>query len=229
MKLSSIFGLKTRWRRVRILAGEGALAAEDRALLLKLAWEDEKHRLRRMLALGTAVVGLTTVAIALLSVAVIVHFWDTPHRVTAAWVLALVWTALWAVAVTMLLGTLHKTSGFAAARQTFERDLAWFRARFGPVDEEGAPLPTPAQLGTDELIARIDRQRQRIDTLQAAASGEGEAPLPKESISDTGLRLAREHPIATGVVTAAVIAVVGPRRVTRWATIIAPIIWRLRG
>ena len=84
---------------LRILAGEGALAAEDRAQLLRMAWEDEKQRLQAMLGLVIAVVGLTTVAVALLSVAVVVHFWDTPYRITAAWVGGAVWVGLWLAAV----------------------------------------------------------------------------------------------------------------------------------
>jgi hypothetical protein len=41
MRLLSLLGLDRRLRRLRIAAGEGALAAEDRAKLLKLAWDEE--------------------------------------------------------------------------------------------------------------------------------------------------------------------------------------------
>ena len=99
MSLSDLLGLKSRLRRLRILAGEGALAAEDRAQLLKLAWDEEKKRLGTMLGVAVAVIGLTTVAIALLSVAIVVHFWDTPYRTMAAWVLAFLWVGLWAAIV----------------------------------------------------------------------------------------------------------------------------------
>lgn len=228
MSLSDLFGLKSRLRRLRILAGEGALAAEDRAQLLRLAWDEEKKRLRLMLGLGVAVVGLTTVVIALLSVAIVVHFWDTPHRTTAAWVLALVWTGLWAAAVLLLMGTLRKSSAFASARETFERDLEWFHHRFGSDDGDEVP-GVAASLSSDQLVSRIERQRLRVATLEAAATGAGEAPLPSESASAAALRIAREHPIATGVATAAVIAVLGPRRLVRWAAVIAPVVWRMRG
>ena len=73
MKLLSLFGLDRRIRRLKIAAGEGALAAEDRAQLVRMAWADEKLRLRRMLALALVVVGLTTVVVALLSVAVVTY------------------------------------------------------------------------------------------------------------------------------------------------------------
>lgn len=230
MRLNDLFGLKSRLRRLRILAGEGALAAEDRAQLLRLAWDEEKKRLQSMLVLGVAVVGLTTVAIALLSVAIVVHFWDTPHRTTAAWVLALVWTALWAGAVLALVGAMRKSSAFSSARQTFERDLEWFHDRFGSDDDEETASRAVALSG-DQLMARIERQRQRIATLEAASTGAGEAPIPvsDETASAAAVRIAREHPIATGVATAAVIAVLGPRRVVRWAAVIAPVLWRMRG
>ena len=97
--LSAILGIRSQLRRLRILIGEGALAAEDRAELQRFAWEDEKRRLRWMLGLVIAVVGLTTIAIALLSVAIVVHFWDSPHRSVAAWLVASVWLVLWFVSV----------------------------------------------------------------------------------------------------------------------------------
>lgn len=227
MSFSALFGLRTRLRRLRILAGEGALAAEDRAQLLRLAWDEEKKRLGTVLGLAIAVIGLTTVAIALLSVAIVVHFWDTPYRTMAAWVLALLWVGLWAAAVLTLMGTLRKSSAFDSARVTFERDLEWIHHRFGAdqdEDESHAPLLSSAQ-----LLARIERQRARIATLEAAASGAGEAPVPQETVSAAALRIAREHPIATGVATATVIAVLGPRRLVRWASVIAPVLWRMRG
>ncbi|MFS2163888.1 phage holin family protein, partial [Variovorax sp. Varisp62] len=88
MRLSSLFGLNARIRRLRIAAAEGALAAEDRVQLLRMAWEDEKQRLKLLLVFSLAVLGLTTVTVALLSVAVVVHFWETPHRIAAAWSVA---------------------------------------------------------------------------------------------------------------------------------------------
>jgi len=227
MSLSALFGLKSRLRRLRILAGEGALAAGDRAQLLRLAWDEEKQRLRLMLALGVAVAGLTTVVIALLSVAIVVHFWDTPYRAAVAWVLALVWTGLWVAAVLMFMATMRKSSAFDSARETFERDLEWIHHRFGAdPDEEVARAPS---LTSAELLSRIERQRQRIATLEAAASGAGEAPVQNETASAAAMRIAREHPIATGAATAAVIAVLGPRRLVRWASVIAPVLWRMRG
>lgn len=229
MRLSKLFGIKRSLRRLRILAGEGALAAEDRVQLLRFAWEDEKKRLQSILALVIAVTGLTTIAIALLSVAIVVHFWETPHRISAAWLVAALWVVLWLVAVFTLMSTLRKaSSSFDPAREAFERDLAWFQESLGRTPREETTRPArPAS--REELLARIERQRQRVSTMQDAAAGVGDPPAQAdEPASAKAIRLAREHPIATGAAAAALVAVVGPRRLVRWASLIVPVIWRMR-
>jgi uncharacterized membrane protein YqjE len=229
MRLLSLFGLESRLRRLRIAAGEGALAAEDRVQLLRLAWEEEKQRLQLLLVLVIAVIGLTTVTVALLSVAVVVHFWETPNRVAAAWVVAAIWIALWLVAAVALMSTLRKTSeAFGPARREFERDWEWVQDRFGLGDETNAPPREPRPQSREELLERIARQRERLATLQGAPSKKADAPSADESPSAAALRIAREHPVATGVVTAAVVAVLGPRRVLRWAAVVVPVLWRMR-
>ena len=77
MSFSALFGLKSRLRRLRILAGEAALGAEVSAQKLRLAWDEEKKRLGTVLGQAIAVIGQSNVAIALLSVAFGGHFWDT--------------------------------------------------------------------------------------------------------------------------------------------------------
>ncbi len=179
MRLLSLFGLDARLRRLRIAAGEGALAAEDRVQLLRLAWEEEKQRLQLMLVLIIAVIGLTTVAVALLSVAVVVHFWETPHRVAAAWLVAAVWIALWAVAAVALMSTLRNSSeAFGPARREFERDWEWAQDRFGLGDEPDAPPRESRPRSREELLERIARQRERIATLQARAVEQGRCAEP---------------------------------------------------
>lgn len=244
MRLLSLFGLDARIRRLRIAAAEGALAAEDRVQLLRMAWEDEKQRLKLMLLLVVAVLGLTTVTVALLSVAVVVHFWETPYRITAAWSVAGVWVVLWLAAAVGLLLTLRNASNsFVPARDEFERDWAWVQDQFGlgkdPDQDEESPRPArPAT--REELLARMERQRQRIATLQggretqpATAEGAGgaserEAPPPNESAGAAALRIARAHPVAAGVVAAAAVVVIRPKRLLRWAAFIAPVLWRMR-
>jgi uncharacterized membrane protein YqjE len=235
-----LFGLDARIRRLRIAAAEGALAAEDRVQLLRMTWEDEKQRLKLMLVFVVAVVGLTTVAVALLSMAVVVHFWDTPYRATAAWWVAGVWVVLWlAAAVGLLLTLRNASSSFIPARHEFERDWAWVQDHFGlgkdPEQHEDEPRrPRPAT--REELLARMDRQRERIATMQggretqpaSAAAAGADAPPPNETAAAAALRIAKAHPVATGVVAAAVVVVVRPKRLLRWAAVIAPILWRMR-
>jgi len=236
MRLLSLFGLSGRIRQLRIAAAEGALAAEDRVQLLRMAWEDEKQRLKLMLILVVAVLGLTTVTVALLSMAVVVHFWETPYRITAAWSVAGVWIVLWLAAAAGLLLTLRNASNsFIPARQEFERDWAWVQDSFGlgkdPEDQEAPRPPRPAT--REELLARMARQRERIATLQGGretqpADTEREAPPPNETASAAALRIARAHPVAAGVVAAAAVVVIRPKRLLRWAAVIAPILWRMR-
>ena len=240
MRLLSLFGLDARLRRLRIAAAEGALAAEDRVQLLRMAWEDEKQRLKLMLVLVVAVLGLTTVAVALLSMAVVVHFWETPHRIAAAWSVAGVWIVLWLGAALGLFLTLRNASNsFIPARHEFERDWAWVQDSFGlgkdPDQDEEAPRPRrPAT--REELLARMERQRERIATMQGAgparpagATGaSSEAPAADESAAAAALRIAREHPVATGVAAAVAVVVIRPKRLLRWAAFIAPVLWRMR-
>ena len=228
MKLSDLFGLRSRLRRLRIMTGEGALALEDRTHLLRFAWHDEKERIQLILGLVVVVVGLTTVAVALLSVALVVQFWDTPQRALVAWLVAGLWALLWLVAVVMLVQKLGMASkAFEPARETFERDLAWFHAHFGADDEEAVRRPPPP-VSRDELMARIERQRMRIETLQAAADDVGAAPVANETVSAAAVRIAREHPVASGMASAALLAVLGPKRLVRWAAVVAPVLWRMR-
>ena len=239
MRLLSLFGLNARLRRLRIAAAEGALAAEDRVQLLRMAWEDEKQRLKLMLVLVVAVLGLTTVAVALVSMAVVVHFWDTPHRVAAAWSVAGVWIVLWlGAAVGLFLTVRNASNSFAPARHEFERDWTWVQDRFGlgkdPDQDEEAPRPRrPAT--REELLARMDRQRERIATMQGdprkpqpAGAAAPEAPPADETASAAALRIAREHPVATGVVAAVALVVIRPKRLLRWAAVVAPVLWRMR-
>jgi uncharacterized membrane protein YqjE len=236
MRLLSLFGLNARLRRLRIAAAEGALAAEDRVQLLRMAWEDEKQRLKLMLVLVVAVLGLTTVAVALLSMAVVVHFWDTPHRVAAAWAVAGLWVVLWLGAALGLFLTLRNASNsFIPVRHEFERDWIWAQDRFGlgkdPGQDEEAPRP-PRPATRDELLTRMERQRERIATMQGArkpqAPGTPEPRPADETASAAALRIAREHPVATGVVAAVALVVIRPKRLLRWAAVIAPVLWRMR-
>ncbi|HEY9224178.1 MAG TPA: phage holin family protein [Variovorax sp.] len=232
-KILSLLGLEAYIRRLKIAAGEGAMAAEDRAQLIRMAWDEEKQRLQSVVILTVAVLALTTVTVALLSVAIVVHFWDSPYRATAAWCVALVWVLLWLGAVLALLSNLRRaSSAIAPAKLELARDWAWMQDRLG-IGNEGQPpgTPRPTRPETQEqLLARIARQRQRIAVLQAAEDDASASPPPPadETPSQAALRLAREHPVATAAAAAVLVAVVKPRRLLRWAAFVAPVLWRMR-
>lgn len=224
-RLLALLGFDRRIARVRETVNEGVMAAEDRVQLLRMAWDDEKLRLRRMVLLLIALVGLTLMMTSLLSMAVIVHFWDTPHRATAAWLVALTWLLLWAIAVWMLLSTLKNTpASVEAAREELSRDREWLQQRFGD-DDDDTPKVRPAT--RQELVDRIEGQRRRLmlqDRMEAMAE---EMPEP-ESTTEKAMRVASEHPMAVGAAAAVVVAVLGPRRLLKTASLILPILWKFR-
>lgn len=234
-RILSMLGLEARLRRLKIAAGEGAMAAEDRAQLLRMAWDAERQRLQSVVVLTVAVMALTTVTVALLSVAIVVHFWDSPHRATAAWCIALVWVLLWAGAVAALLSNLRRASAAVEpAKLELARDWAWMQDRLG-IGNAGQPpgTPRPSRPETQEqLLARIARQRQRIAVLKAASDDEAArppAPPPaNETPSEAAIRLTREHPVAAAAAAVVLVAVVKPRRLLRWAAFVAPVLWRMR-
>jgi sulfur carrier protein ThiS len=58
-----------------------------------------------------------------LSIAVVVHFWDTPHRGLAGWLVSAVWLVLWVLALVGLLRAARRAgNGFALTRQELAQD-----------------------------------------------------------------------------------------------------------
>lgn len=123
MNLFALLGLDgwiARWRAHII---EGAIAAEDRIELARLEWTDQKRRLGHLVVLTVALGGLTVVTLTLVSLAVLVQFWDTPHRVLTAWVVAGVWLVLWAGTLAALIATVRKAgNAFALTRRELAHD-----------------------------------------------------------------------------------------------------------
>ncbi|MBS0343649.1 MAG: hypothetical protein JSS56_24350 [Proteobacteria bacterium] len=74
----------------------------------------------------------------------------------------------------------------------------------------------------------MERQRERILTLQNPPPGSGAASPEPAPLSTLMTQTAREHPLVTAAVAAGVVAVVGPRRLLRVATWALPIVWKLR-
>ena len=120
LALLGLDALVARWRANVI---EGAIAAEDRMDLARLEWADLKQRLQQLLVLTILVVGLTVVALIMVSLAVLVHFWDSPQRTLVAWLVAAVWAAGWAAATVSLVSVAQRAgSGFALTRRELAQD-----------------------------------------------------------------------------------------------------------
>lgn len=123
MNWFSLLGLEawaTRWHAVII---EGAIAAEDRIELARLEWADQKRRLAQLVVLLVLFGGLAVVSLLLLSVALLVQFWDTPQRVLVAWLLAGVWLlASGAVLVALLSLASQAGNAFALTRRELAQD-----------------------------------------------------------------------------------------------------------
>lgn len=123
MNWLSLLGLEAFVARWRANVIEGAIAAEDRLELARLEWLDQKQRLQQMLVLLIAVTGLTVVTLVLVSMAILVQFWDTPHRVMVAWVVAGVWLVAWCAAIIKLVSVARSTGiGFALTRRELSQD-----------------------------------------------------------------------------------------------------------
>ena len=123
MNWLSLLGLEAFVARWLANVIEGAIAAEDRLELARLEWLDQKQRLQQLLVLLIAVTGLTVVTLVLVSIAILVQFWDTPHRVMVAWVVAGVWLVAWCAAIIKLVSVARSTgSGFALTRRELSQD-----------------------------------------------------------------------------------------------------------
>ncbi len=120
LSLLGMEGLAARWRANVI---EGAIAVEDRVDLARLEWADLKQRIQQLLVLTIVVTGLTVVALIMLSLAVLVHFWDTPQRTLVAWLVAGVWTLGWVAALVALVSVAQRAgNGFALTRNELAQD-----------------------------------------------------------------------------------------------------------
>ncbi|MDD2712980.1 MAG: phage holin family protein [Simplicispira sp.] len=123
MNWISLLGLEAFVARWRAAVIEGAIAAEDRLELVHLEWNDQKRRLRQILVLTVAVGGLTVVALILLSLALMVQFWDSPDRTMVAWLIAGTWLLAWAGALIALLSIARQAgNAFGLTRRELNKD-----------------------------------------------------------------------------------------------------------
>ncbi len=123
MNWLALLGLESLVNRWRANVIEGAIAVEDRMALARLEWHDQKQRLQQLLVLTILVAGLTVVALIMLSLAVLVHFWDTPQRTFVGWLVAGVWTLGWIAALASLISIAQRAgNGFALTRHELAQD-----------------------------------------------------------------------------------------------------------
>ncbi len=99
MNWISLLGLDALLARLRAAVIEAAIAAEDRADLAKLEWQQYQSRLILTAGLVIALGGLTVIAAVMLSIALLVTFWDSEHRLLVAWLIGGGWLVLWALVI----------------------------------------------------------------------------------------------------------------------------------
>ncbi len=120
LSLLGLDALVARWQAAGL---EGAIAVQDRLELAHLEWQDQKKRLVQLLVLVVGVAALTVVALVVLSLALMVHFWDSDQRTMVAWIVAGVWVVGWGAALAALISiATTSTEAFAFTRRELVRD-----------------------------------------------------------------------------------------------------------
>ena len=130
MNWISLLGLDALVARWRATGAEGVLAAQDRLELAQLEWQQQKRHWRQLLALALTVAALTVLFLVVLSLALIVQFWDTPERTLVAWLLTGAWLLLWMLAVAALIFVAKRGGGgFGLTRRELRQD--WIEIKEG--------------------------------------------------------------------------------------------------
>lgn len=125
LSLLGLDALVARWQAAGL---EGAIAVQDRLELAHLEWQDQKKRLVQLLVLVVGVAALTVVALVVLSLALMVHFWDSDQRTMVAWIVAGVWVVGWGAALAALISiATTSTEAFAFTRRELVRD--WYEIK----------------------------------------------------------------------------------------------------
>jgi len=251
MNLLSLLGIDAQLEKLRNAVGEGALAVEDRVQLAQMEWQEEKNRLKLVFTFALALLGLTVVAMTILSLAVVVQFWDSPDRAKAAWMVAGAWLALWLGAVIGLISLMRRgEAAFGPTREELGKDWASLKSDIAPGHQRRSQARDKAKaerpVSKQALLERIARQRERLaqktdvppvqtdavgrsvlpSSAHAVAQGGADAAPPSQFRSAT-MRNLQEHPVATLAVAGGVVATVaalGPRRVLRMASWVLPLV-----
>lgn len=120
LSLLGLEGWVARWRAAAI---EGAIAAEDRITLARLELDDLKRRLAQMIVMVILFGALAVLALMLLSLAVVVQFWDSPHRALVAWLLAGGWLVACGGVLFAIISLAHRLGdAFAFTRRELGND-----------------------------------------------------------------------------------------------------------
>lgn len=130
MNWISLLGLDAWVARWRAAVIELAIAAEDRTDLARLEWVQHKRSMQTVVVLLIALAGLSVVVMLMLSVAVLVQFWDTEHRVMVAWLLFGGWLAILAIALWQLLAAVRRLARpFILTRNELSHDWQALKKR----------------------------------------------------------------------------------------------------
>lgn len=130
MNLFSLLGLDVLMERWRATLNETAIAAEDRAELAQLEWSQHKRSIKTLLVLGIVLGALTVVVLMVLSMAVVVQFWDSPQRTTVVWALAVGWCVVWGFGLWRLLAAVKELSDpFRLTRHELKSDWKAIRRK----------------------------------------------------------------------------------------------------
>lgn len=130
MNWISLLGLDAWVARWRAAVIELAMAAEDRTDLARLEWVQHKRSMQTVVVLLIALAGLSVVVMLMLSVAVLVQFWDTEHRVMVAWLLFGGWLAILSIALWQLLAAVRRLARpFILTRNELSQDWQALKKR----------------------------------------------------------------------------------------------------
>lgn len=130
MNWISLLGLDSLLERWRANLNEAAIAAEDRVDLAQLEWQQHKHSMQTLLVLAVVLGALTVVVFIIVSMAVLVQFWDSEYRKLVAWLLAGVWALIWGLGLWRLLDAVKQLSNpFRLTRRELKADWQTLRKK----------------------------------------------------------------------------------------------------
>ena len=130
MNLISLLGLDSLLERWRANLNEAAIAAEDRVDLAQLEWQQHKRSMQTLAVLAIVLGALTVVVLIVLSMAVLVQFWDSEHRQLVAWLLVGGWVLVWGLGLWRLLAVVNQLSSpFRLTRRELKSDWQALKER----------------------------------------------------------------------------------------------------